>query len=339
MSYPRPLLAFLLSVAIASPLAAQTIIKPQPVVPSERGDVIPFPAPAFLEFDLDGQPQRMAFIDARPAGEPKGTVLLLHGKNFASDYWSPAIAGLLDAGYRVIAPDQLGFGQSSKPDRTYSFDLLAINTALLLDTLKIDKVAVVGNSMGGMLAVHFARRYPARVTKLILENPLGLEDYKPAIPPQTNADLIKLEMAQTPESYAKFLRSYFPVWKPDYERFVQAFARTQSAPGYPDVARASAQTYQMIYDGPVVAELPKLTIPTLLVIGQKDRTVFGRRFAPPDAIKSLGDFPALGKAAAKTIPNATLVEIPDAGHVPHLETPEVFTTAVLKFLAANSQTP
>ena len=89
----------------------------------------------------------------------------------------------------------------------------------------------------------------------------------------------------------------------------------------------------MIYDGPIVDELPKLTMPTLLIIGQKDRTVFGRRFAPPEAIKGLGDFPALGKAAAKTIPNARLVEIPDSGHVPHLETPETFIKAATEFLA------
>lgn len=329
----KPLLALIFATALATPLKAQTIIPAQPMVPSETVGEIPFPAPAFLQFDLDGQPQRMAFYDIRPAGTPKGTVLLLHGKNFASDYWTPAIAGLLDAGYRVIAPDQLGFGQSSKPDRTYTFQLLAANTAELLDTLKVGNVSVVGNSMGGMLAVHFARLYPDRVAKLILENPLGLEDYKPAIPPQSNADLIKLEMAQTPESYSKFLHSYFPVWKPEYERFVQAFARTQSAPDYPEIARASAQTYQMIYDGPIVGELPKLTMPTLLVIGQKDRTIFGRRFAPPDALKGLGDFPALGKSAAKIIPNAQLVEIQDSGHVPHLETPQTFIKAITEFLA------
>ncbi len=329
----KALIAIILATAFAAPLHAQTIIPAQPVVPAETVDQIPFPVPSFLQFDSDGQNLRMAFFDLRPAGVPKGTALLLHGKNFASDYWTPAIAGLLDAGYRVIVPDQLGFGQSSKPDRTYTFELLAANTALLLDTLKITKVSVIGNSMGGMLAVHFARRYPDRVAKLILENPLGLENYKPAIPPQSNADLIKLEMTQTPESYSKFLHSYFPVWKPEYERFVQAFARTQSAADYPDVARASAQTYQMIYDGPIVDELPKLTMPTLLIIGQKDRTVFGRRFAPPEAIKGLGDFPALGKAAAKTIPNARLVEIPDSGHVPHLETPETFIKAATEFLA------
>lgn len=329
----RLLPAMLLLAAIPAPLAAQTIIKPPPVIPAERGEIVPFPSPAFLQFDLDGTRQRMAFLDVRPAGDPKGTVLLLHGKNFASDYWSPAIAGLLDAGYRVVAPDQLGFGQSSKPDRIYTFEFLAANTALLLDTLGVGKAAVVGNSMGGMLAVHFARHNPHRVTKLILENPLGLENYKPAIPPQANAALIEQEMAQTPESYAKFLHSYFPVWKPGYERFVQAFTRAQAAPDYADVARASAQTYQMIYDGPIVDELPKLAMPVLLVIGQQDRTVFGRRFAPPEAVKGLGDFPALGKAAARAIPNAELVEIPGAGHVPHLETPDAFIKAVTAFLA------
>jgi pimeloyl-ACP methyl ester carboxylesterase len=95
----------------------------------------------------------------------------------------------------------------------------------------------------------------------------------------------------------------------------------------------SALTYQMIYDGPITDELPKLTVPTLLVIGQLDRTVFGRRFAPPEVVKPLGNFVQLGKTAQKLIPGAKLVELEGVGHVPHIEVPEKFHAAVLEFLA------
>jgi pimeloyl-ACP methyl ester carboxylesterase len=88
----------------------------------------------------------------------------------------------------------------------------------------------------------------------------------------------------------------------------------------------------MIYDGPTYQELPKLTVPTLLAIGQLDRTVFGRRFAPPEAVKSLGNFPQLGKDAQQRIPGAKLVTFDNVGHVPHLEAPERFHAAVLDFL-------
>ena len=96
----------------------------------------------------------------------------------------------------------------------YTFELLAANTTRLLDHLKVEKIAVIANSMGGMLGVHFARRNPERVTALVLENPLGLEDYKLSIPPQATDNLVKLEMAQTPTSYRNFLKSYFPNWTP-----------------------------------------------------------------------------------------------------------------------------
>jgi pimeloyl-ACP methyl ester carboxylesterase len=73
-------------------------------------------------------------------------------------------------------------------------------------------------------------------------------------------------------------------------------------------------------------------VPTLLVIGQMDRTVFGRRFAPPEVVKPLGNFPQLGKAAQKMIPGAKLVEFEGVGHVPHLEMPGRFHAVVLDFI-------
>ena len=85
---------------------------------------------------------------------------------------------IMVAGYRVIAPDQIGWGKSSKPDIRYSFQLLAANTAHLLDTLHVTKAVVLGHSTGGMLAVRFALMYPERVSQLILEDPIGLEDYR-----------------------------------------------------------------------------------------------------------------------------------------------------------------
>lgn len=317
------------------PTAAQTIISPpsSPAIGIGIGyESVTYPFPVgFLQLELAGQLVRMAYMDVAPAGPPKGTVLLFHGKNFASDYWAPVIKGLSAAGWRVIAPDQIGFGKSSKPDMRYTFDLLASSTVSLLDALGVRKVNVIANSMGGMVAVHFTMLNPDRVSSLVLENPLGLEDYA-SIPPQTTDTLVKLEMAQTEESYRRFLQGYFPVWKDDYEAFVRVFGDVQGSGEYPRFAKASALTYQMIYEQPIIGELPKIKVPTLLIIGQKDRTVFGRRFAPPEIVKNLGNFPALGKAAAKAIPNARLIEIDEAGHVPHLEVPEQFLTLVKAFL-------
>ena len=293
----------------------------------------PYPYP-LKEFktSLQGQPATMVYMDVPALGKQRGVVVLFHGKNFSSDYWATTIAGLSNAGYRVIAPDQIGFGKSSKPDVSYHFDDLAANTKALLTSLNIKQVSVIANSMGGMLGVRFARLYPQTVQKLVLENPLGLEDYSKDIPPQKNEDLLKLEMAQTEASYRRFLQSYFPNWQPSYEKFVEVYVRVQKGPDYPAYAKTSVLTYQMIAEKPVVNDLPQLKMPVLLVIGQKDRTVFGRRFAPPEAVKALGNFPELGKKAQTVIPNARLVPIENVGHVPHIEVPDQFVKIVLEFL-------
>ena len=308
-----------------------TYAKAEPLGTAMEGWAYPYPV-QMLQFEVDGRPVRMAYMDVK-AEHPNGqTIVLLHGKNFGSDYWANTLRAMSGYGYRVIAPDQIGFGKSSKPEMRYTFAMLADNTLRLLDHLKVGRAAVIGNSMGGMLAVHFARRYPDRVSALVLENPLGLEDYAQSIPPQDTANLVRLEMAQTPASYRNFVKGYFPTWKPEYERFVEQFARVQLSGDYPRFAQVSALTYQMIYEGPIYNELPKLTVPTLLVIGQSDRTVFGRRFAPPEAVKSLGNFPQLGRATQQRIPGAKLKEFNGVGHVPHLEQPDRFHAVLLDFL-------
>ena len=313
--------------------ALPTYAGAEPLGAAMEGWGYPYPV-QMLQFELDGRLVRMAYMDVQPV-QPNGkVVVLLHGKNFGGDYWAGTLRNLSAQGYRVIAPDQIGFGKSSKPEIRYTFSMLVANTVRLLDHLQVGRVAIVANSMGGMLGVHFARHHPARVTALVLENSLGLEDYVLSIPPQQTANLVKLEMEQAPATYRNFVRAYFSSnFRPDYERFVEQFARVQQSGDYPRFAQVSALTYQMIYDGPIFNALPKLTVPTLLIIGQSDRTVFGRRFAPPEVVKPLGNFPQLGKAAQARIPGAKLVEFEGVGHVPHIEAPERFHAAVLEFLS------
>lgn len=294
-----------------------------------------YPYPVYyLSLEIEGQPLRMAYMDIQPSGTGNGrAVVLLHGKNFYGSYWENTIQVLSKAGYRVIVPDQIGFGKSAKPDIHYSFDLLAANTAQLLDHLKAEKVAVVGHSMGGMLAVRFARNYPQRTTHLILENPIGLEDYRFKVPPLSLEKLIENEMTQTPEKIRAFFKHYVVEWKPEvYERYVEVRTRIMLSGEYPRWAKSSALTYQMIYQQPVRHEFGLIEPPTLLIIGLADRTTLGRGSVSEEVLKTLGQYPELGKAAAKDIPHCKLVELENVGHIPHLEAPEKFHQAVLDFL-------
>jgi pimeloyl-ACP methyl ester carboxylesterase len=296
---------------------------------------IAYPYPVqFLDLVIEGQALRMAYMDVAPTGASNGnTAVLLHGKSFSGNYWENAIGRLTDDGYRVVVPDQIGFGKSSKPDIRYSFDLLSANTKKLLDTLGIHRAAIVGHSFGGMLAIYFARTYPEITAALALENPIGLEDYRSAIAPQPLATLFATEMAQTPDSYRTFMKAFFATWTPEREALVDVFARILKSSEYPRYARASALTYEMIYEQPIRHELHLLAMPVLLIIGQSDRSVFFRRYAKPENIKALGNWPALGRAAIKELLDGQLVEIEGAGHVSHLEQPQQFLGALTKFLA------
>jgi pimeloyl-ACP methyl ester carboxylesterase len=306
----------------------------QPLGIGLEGIDYPYPV-QYFEFTNDNQLLRMAYMDVAPTAAANGrTVVLLHGKSFSGDYWGRTVAMLTAKGYRVVAPDQLGFGKSAKPDIRYNFDLLARNTKALLDKLGVTQAAIVGHSFGGMLAVYFARDYPQTTAVLVLENPIGLEDYRSVIPPQPLETLFKTEMAQTPETYRSFMQAFFVGWPPAAQRYVDIFSRVLLSPEYPRWAMASALTYQMMFDEPNRQEYKFLKMPVLLIIGQGDRSVFFRRYAAPEAIKPLGNWPELGRQAVKDLADGKLVEISGAGHVSHVEKPDEFEAALGDFLAA-----
>src|ERR1700728_5462327 len=91
---------------------------------------------------------RMAYMDVPAAGTPNGrTVMLFHGMNFGGFYFSGLIDVLRNQGFRVVVPDQIGFGRSSKPIIPYNFNDMAANVRKLLTSLGIDRAAIVGHSM------------------------------------------------------------------------------------------------------------------------------------------------------------------------------------------------
>jgi pimeloyl-ACP methyl ester carboxylesterase len=275
---------------------------------------------------------QMAYMDVRPSISNGKTVVLLHGKNFNGYYWKDVIKFLSEEGYRVIIPDQVGWGRSDKPIINYSFHLLANNTFLLLDTLGIHKVILVGHSMGGMLATRFAIMYPDLVDKLILENPIGLEDYKRITPYRTLEQLTSAEKKATFETYKKYQQSYYPVWKPEYEQYVKAQAESLKDPDFARIAMVNALTYQMIYEQPVCYEWDRVRAPTLLIIGMEDRTIVGKNLLSEEKKKQYGHYPTLGKQTQQLLPNASLVELKEIGHIPHIQDLDQYKKHLLAFI-------
>lgn len=326
--------------ALAILLASSTIARAEPLPTYGarlEGFDYPYPVKTFA-FDSQAQPLEMAYLDVVPTMPNGRTVVLLHGKNFCAATWESAIAALAGAGYRVVVPDQVGFCKSSKPPRyQYSFGQLAANTHDLLARLGIPRAVIVGHSMGGMLAARYALQYPQATERLVLVNPIGLEDWKAEGVPWQSIDAWNArEMKTSFDSIRDYQRTvyYSGDWKPVYERWVRMLGGMYAGEGREAVAWSQALTSDMVFNQPVVYEFPRIAVPTTLFIGQKDRTAIGKDLAPSEVAKRLGDYPALGRRAAAAIPGATLVEFADLGHSPQVEDPARFNAELLKAVSA-----
>ncbi len=308
----------------AAPLHAPTDVKPGSIT----YDDVAYPYPvSYLPLTVYGQDVRMAYMDVPPVGQPNGrTVVLFHGMNFGGFYFGGVIDALRKEGFRVVVPDQIGFGRSSKPIIPYNFHDMALNSSKLLESLGITKAAIVGHSMGGMLAARFAASYSNMTERAVLYDPIGLTDTRWERPWHSADETYKATMAESHDqlyqaSYG-VIRRYFPspgAWKPEYEHFVRILYAPTLSGDWPRLAMVRTILQQITYLDPVVDDWLHIKVKTLVIGGEKDDL-------------SGQDFPAPAKRVADTIPGAQLVVIPNVGHVPHLESPDIFNRELLKFL-------
>jgi pimeloyl-ACP methyl ester carboxylesterase len=193
---------------------------------------------------------------------------------------------------------------------------------------------LLGHSMGGMVATRFALMYPETVEKFILENPIGLEDWKIKVPYQTVDKWYQTELKENYDSFKKYEEeSYFHgTWKPEYDKLLEVPVGWTMGKDYPRVAWNSALTYDMIFTQPVCYEFEYIKAPTLLIIGQLDRTAMGKNTVNEEVAKTLGNYPALGRLTHEKIKGSKLVELDGLGHVPHIEAFDRFIQPLLEFL-------
>lgn len=191
--------------------------------------------------------------------------------------------------------------------------------------------------MGGMRATRFALMFPERTEQLALVNPIGLEDWKAlGVPYRTVDENYAEELKTTPESIREYERtSYFGgQWKSQYDALIEIPAGWSKNPDYPIVAWDFALTSDMIVTQPILYEFPLVTTRTLLIIGQRDRTAFAGPGVSEDVRATLGNYPVLGRAAARAFQHAKLVEITGVGHLPQIEAFDQYSEALLGFLAS-----
>lgn len=289
----------------------------------------PYPFPSsYLPLTLYGQDVRMAYMDVAPQGTPNGhTVMIFHGNNFAGFYFGNIIEALRKEGFRVIVPDQIGYGRSSKPIIPYSFNDWARNSRAILQSLKIDTAMIVGHSMGGMLATRFATQYPDVTERLVLYNPIGLTDGRFARPSGSIDEQYKATVGATYQSIRASLMRYVAhnpaAWTPEFETYAKLRYSWTLGADWPRLAMVQTLINNVNYADPVIYDWPHIKAPTLAFGGAED-TLPGSSKIFQERMKALVD----------TVPNgnARLQLIPGLGHVPHMEAPEKTIPLLVAFL-------
>ena len=279
---------------------------------------VAYPHPVlYYAFTLEGQDVRMAYMDVAPRGPANGkSVILLHGLNFFGEAWTETIDILRGEGYRVIVPDQVGYGRSSKPVLHYSISTHAANTKRLLDHLNIKQTDMVTHSMGGMVASRFASSYPEMLGNLAMINQIGLTDAREQRPWRDDAEAYKAALARDYTEIVRGMRAYYVNWQPAYMKYVKIHYGWIKSGDWPRMAMVRALQQQAIYTDPVVYDWPRIKARTLVIGGEKDGA----------------DYPGGARRVADTVQNGQLVIIPNIGHNPQFEAPDKLYPPLLKFL-------
>ncbi len=338
---------WLLLAALSCAAAVPSLARAPDYGPNLEGFDYPYPV-RFYRLRTEAQSYSMAYMDVAPQPSQRGvgagrTVVLLNGVSFCGATWKATIAKLRAAGFRVLVPDELGFCKSSKPvNYQYTFQQLAVNTRLLLDTVKAGRIILVGHSLGGMLAARYALMFPQDVTELILVDPFGLEDWKAeGVLYLTIDERYALELENSAARIKRYeLENYYGGrWSSAYDVWVQMLASLYTGGARERYAWNQALISDMMFTQPVLYELGRLAMPTVLLVGALDRAEPFRETAPPRVAARLGDYPELGRRAARAIPDARLVELAGVGHVPQIEAPERFNEALLQAIEHPPETP
>ena len=288
---------------------------------------VAYPYPVhYMPLTMYGQDVRMAYMDVPPEGTPNGhTVMLFHGMNFGGFYFEGPINVLRKEGFRVVVPDQIGFGRSSKAIIPYNFNDMALNSRKLLTMLGVSKVMIIGHSMGGMLATRFAASFPDITEKAVIYNQIGLKDPRYDRTWGSADDSYKRAMAQTDDQrwggFWANINRYFPpgAWKPEYEKYVRILYAPTLSSEWPRLAMVRSIYQQILFLDPVDSDWAKIKVKTLILGGEADTPDYAER----------------SRHIASIISGAQIVLLPGLGHVPHLQAPEMFYPPLLKFLKSD----
>ena len=264
---------------------------------------------------MAGESQRLTVHGVNLAVEARGegpAILFVHGYPLDRTIWREQIDAL--EGYRRIAPDLRGMGQSDAPDLGYSMALYAADLAALLDALGVEQVVLCGLSMGGYVAFEFVRQWRSRVRGLVLMDTRAEADAPEVRRARDAAAATARERGTAAVSDAMLPKMLAPstiTGRPEVAERVRALRAATPVAGL--VGALSAMRDRAGSE----SLLPTLAgIPTLVMVGAADI------LTPPEQ----------ARAMAEAIPGAQLAIVPGAGHLPPVEQPAATTENLRDFL-------
>jgi len=286
-----------------------------------------------------GEPANVAATLHCPAALPEGPVDLLfavHGGGYRRSYWHPVFADetysfarwFTDRGKAVLAIDMVGMGESSRPEperRLSRAGIAAAHASALNQVIerlgRPVNVTGIGHSMGGMLATRYALNHSSSVEKLVLVNPVGLEDYLRYVEYKDPAFFYENEKGKTIDQIRAYQRKnyYDGKWSEDYEELIEIHVGWINGDDWNQVAWNNALTYDMIFTGNVSNEFDQLVVPTHLILGTRDTTGPGRGWKKEGVNYELGRYDKLGEIVVEQIPDGYLYELEGIGHMPQFE--------------------
>lgn len=262
--------------------------------------------------------------DATEEQQQNPPMVLLHGNGESAYDWVWVLPELASK-YRVYAPDFPGAGQSSKPDRVYSTDFLTRFVLDFLNALNLEKVILVGNSLGGLISLRIALSDADKVAALILVDSAGLGS-------EVNPLLTQMTLPLYGEAAVAWSKPTLNAKMRVWARTALMYANPQSAPkdwvtvqekltqtpGFLEATLSSLRSLSSIFGQHTVLldDLPQLSMPTLVLWGENDLIV--PKYQAENAVKR--------------IPKGQIRIIPNAGHMPQIEQPKLFLESVNQFL-------
>jgi pimeloyl-ACP methyl ester carboxylesterase len=322
--------SFLTAAALVLPsaLSAQSH-QPPAEPPAEWGPIsinmeeIKYPHPvAFMNVRVYDQDVRIAYMDVAPVGPANGrAVVLHHGGSYYGWYWTRQIEALSNEGYRVIVKDRLGWGKSSKPILPYSMSLHASNTARLMEHLGISEAAIVGHSIGGQMATRFAFLYPEMTTHLVTINQIGLTDNRAGrgFRPFDGEIDVDPDLQRAYEADVRTDTRRYVEWKPEFLEHLRIRHGQRLSGDWPRLAQVRRLGGNLRSMDTVVDDWPQIRTKTLILGGEVDGP----------------SFPENARRAVEILPNAEVFLIPNVGHNPHEEVPDIVNAELIRFLGSD----